>query len=90
MPSFATSLGILTPALHGLVVSIIMLSAAISSPFSGILSDNLGRKVAVGVGALVFALGAALEAAAVNLIVFIVGRLIVGVGEGLFLSTLIV
>jgi predicted MFS family arabinose efflux permease len=38
----------------------------------------------------VFAVGAALEAGASNLAIFIAGRTVVGLGEGLFLSTLVV
>lgn len=90
MPSFTASLEVLTPALHGFVVSCVLLSAAVASLFIGPVSDTLGRKSAVVVGALVFAVGAALEAGAVTLSMFIGGRLVVGIGEGLFLSTLVV
>lgn len=68
------------------MVSSVLLSATIGSLLSGWLSDTMGRKRAVAVGSLIFALGAALEAGAVNLGVLILGRLIVGFGEGLFLS----
>ena len=90
MPSFEASFGTLSSMMHGLVISSVLASAAVASGFSGLLSDSLGRTYAIGIGGLVFALGAALEAAAMSLIMLILGRLIVGVGEGLFISTLVV
>ncbi|KAH8706026.1 general substrate transporter [Talaromyces proteolyticus] len=54
------------------------------------MSDSLGRTRTLAIGALVFALGAAIEASASQLSVLIIDRLIVGAGEGLFLSTLVV
>ena len=90
MPSFKESFGEISPALVGWVVSSLLLSATIFSLFAGSFSDKLGRTRSIGVGALVFALGAALECAATNLPMLIAGRLIVGAGQGLFLSTLLV
>lgn len=90
MPSFTTTFGPLSPSVHGLVVSSIMLSAALASLSAGALSDAWGRTHAVGFGALTFAVGAAFEAGAVNLGMLVFGRVVVGVGEGLFLSTLVV
>lgn len=90
MPTFTEYFGHLSAGQHGIVVAIIMLSATIASLFAGSLSDTIGRSRAVAIGSLVFALGAALEAAATNLTMFVAGRVIVGAGEGLFLSTLVV
>ena len=72
------------------MVSSVLLSATFASLFAGALSDIMGRGRAVGIGSAWFALGAALEAGASNLGMIIAGRLVVGVGEGLFLSTLVV
>ena len=90
MPTFTDYFGHLSSSQHGIVVSSIMLSATAASLFAGSLSDTMGRSRAVAIGSLVFAVGAALEAAATTLAMFIAGRIIVGVGEGLFLSTLVV
>ncbi|MCJ1248378.1 hypothetical protein MMC30_005595 [Trapelia coarctata] len=90
MPSFFDSFGIQSSSLTGLVVSSILLPATFASLFAGALSDSLGRTRAVAIGALFFAIGAALEASAVNLGMLIAGRCVVGTGEGLFLSTLVV
>lgn len=90
MPSFLESFGELSSAMHGLVISSICLPATFSALFAGALADSIGRSTAISVGALAFAVGAALEAASLDLGMFIAGRCVVGVGEGLFLSTLYV
>lgn len=90
MAQFADTFGELSATLHGLVVSSVLLTATASSLFAGLISDRLGRTRAIAIGALLFAIGAALEASAVTLGMFIGGRCIVGVGEGTFLSTLVV
>ena len=78
---FTDYLGPLTPAMHGLVMSIVLLSAAVASLFGGFVSDTLGRKSAAAIGSHIFSVGAAFEAGVSNLIMFITGRLIMGVGE---------
>ena len=90
MPTFGDSFGPLSSFLEGFVVSSVLLPAGIVSLLAGAVSDKLGRTRSLAIGALFFALGAAIEAAAVSLGMFIGGRCIVGLGEGLFLSTLVV
>ncbi|KAI9718779.1 MAG: hypothetical protein M1812_003953 [Candelaria pacifica] len=90
MSSFVDTFGALSSTLHGLVISSVLLSAAVASLFAGSLSDSLGRTRAIAIGALVFAVGAAMEAGSMNLIMLVFGRAIMGVGEGLFFSTLVV
>ncbi|PGH00037.1 DNA-directed RNA polymerase III subunit RPC2 [Blastomyces parvus] len=90
MPSFTDQFGHPSPAIHGMIVSSILLSMAVTSFFAGSISDNIGRTRAIAFGALLFAIGATVEAGASVLGVFILGRLIAGIGQGLFLSTLIV
>ena len=90
MPAFKSTFGTLSSSLEGIVVSLIMISATLLSLFAGALSDNFGRTRSLAVGSLLFALGAAVEAAAVTLGMFIIGRCVVGFGEGVFLSTLVV
>ncbi|KAL3263752.1 hypothetical protein ABHI18_001482 [Aspergillus niger] len=50
----------------------------------------MGRPRGISIGALIFAIGAALEAAAVHIGMFVVGRCIEAIGEGLYLGTLVV
>jgi MFS family permease len=90
MPNFVETFGDFSASTHGFVVSSLLLSATFASLLSGTLSDNLGRTRALAAGALVFTIGAAIEAGSSQLGVLILGRLIVGIGEGLFLSTLVV
>ena len=90
MPTFVDYFGHLSSTLHGIVVSSVLLSATVASLFAGTLSDTMGRTRAIAIGALVFTVGAALEAGATNLGMLILGRLVVGAGEGFYLSTLVV
>ncbi|KAI5241010.1 general substrate transporter [Aureobasidium subglaciale] len=86
MPYFASSIGELSPFLRGFTVSLIMLTGAFPSFFAGQLADRFGGLAVVAAGALVFTIGAALEGSANKLAMFLVGRALCGIGEGLWLS----
>ncbi|KAG8934984.1 hypothetical protein FRC02_008735 [Tulasnella sp. 418] len=73
-------------AIQGLLVATILISASVTSFFSGWMSDKLSRKRTIMIGSFISSLGSALEAASVHTAMLIVGRLIAGVGEGMFLS----
>ena len=90
MSSFQSYFGSSSPTLHGLVVSLIFIPAAAISFFAGSFADKVGRPRAVTIGALIFGTGTALEAAAVRLAMFLVGRVICGLGQGLFMSIIVV
>lgn len=90
MKSYLSQFGSQSATVHGLIVSAILIPAAVSSFFAGGLADLLGRPKAIAIGAMIFGLGAALEAGAVSIAMFVVGRCIEGVGEGLYLGTLVV
>ncbi|KAF7171928.1 hypothetical protein CNMCM6106_006256 [Aspergillus hiratsukae] len=90
MDSFVSKFGSQSATVHGLIVSSILIPAAVSSFFAGYLADKLGRPTGISIGALIFGIGAAIEGAAVRLAMFIVGRCIEGIGEGLYLGTLVV
>lgn len=90
MNGYTTSFGTVSSVLHGLIVSAILVPAAISSFFAGRVADVLGRHKAISLGAFIFGLGATLEAGALHLAMFIVGRVVEGIGEGLYLGTLVV
>ncbi|KAJ5094843.1 hypothetical protein N7456_010704 [Penicillium angulare] len=87
MKSFTEQFGEQSPIVHGILVSSILLCAAFGSLFAGRLADRLGRPQAIGLGASVFTIGAILEAAALNISMFAVGRAIEGIGYGLYFST---
>ena len=76
--------------IHGLIVSCILIPAALSSFFAGYVADRLGRPKGICIGVFIFGIGAAIEAGAVALSMFIVGRIVEGLGEGLFLGNLVV
>jgi DNA-directed RNA polymerase III subunit RPC2 len=90
MKSYTSYFGSQSATIHGVVVSSILIPAAFSSCFAGKLADLLGRPKAIAIGAIIFGLGAALEAGAYKLAMFIVGRCIEGIGEGLYLGVLVV
>ncbi|GAQ33773.1 DNA-directed RNA polymerase III subunit RET1 [Aspergillus niger] len=86
MGSFVSQFGSQSLTVHGLIVSSILIPAAFSSFFAGNLADKLGRPKGISIGALIFAIGATLEAAAVHIGMFVVGRCIEGVASLLWLN----
>ncbi|KAK7965801.1 uncharacterized protein PG986_000078 [Apiospora aurea] len=90
MDDFKNYVGDPSPTIHGLIVSSILIPAAISSFFAGKVADALGRSRGIAVGSFVFGVGAALEAASVHIGMFVAGRVVEGIGEGLYLGTLVV
>ncbi|KAK8067322.1 MFS sugar transporter [Apiospora hydei] len=89
MDDFKNYVGDPSPTIHGLIVSSILIPAAISSFFAGKVADALGRSHGIAIGSFVFGVGAALEAASVHIGMFVAGRVIEGIGEGLYLGTLL-
>ena len=90
MPQFRATFGALSSTVHGLVVSTILIPAALSSLFGGHLANKVGRLRGIAIGAAVFGSGAAVEASSMRLGMLIAGRAVKGLGEGLFLSTCVV
>ncbi|GAA5877955.1 hypothetical protein JCM1840_000123 [Sporobolomyces johnsonii] len=89
MPSFVAEFGELTPLMRGVVVAIILVPSAFTGMIAGGVSDRLSRKRTIALGSLIFAVGSAISAGAVeHLGVLILGRCIAGAGEGLFLGCL--
>lgn len=90
MSQFKDVFGDLSPIIQGLVVSSILLPAALASIVAGSLADRISRTRTFAIGGAIFAVGVVLECASKNLAMLIVGRCISGVGEGLFLSVVTV
>lgn len=86
MPYFEKTFGVLSPFMRGFTVSLIMLTGAAPAFLAGRLADRFGRNKVVMAGALIFALGAALQGGAYHLAMFLVGRALCGFGEGLWLT----
>ncbi|KAJ3574935.1 hypothetical protein NPX13_g4207 [Xylaria arbuscula] len=90
MASFQDTFGELSPTLHGIVVSSVLLPGAVTALITGVIADRYGRTRIIAIGSFVYGVGATLETSSMWLAMFIVGRLLKGVGEGLFLSTVYV
>lgn len=90
MDKYIADFGTASATVHGLIVSSILIPAAISSFFAGRVADAVGRRKGISLGGLIFGFGAMLQAAAMHLSMFIVGRVIEGIGEGIFLGNLVV
>ncbi|KAI1177949.1 general substrate transporter [Nemania sp. FL0916] len=88
MPAFESSVATLSPLARGFTVSLLLLTATFSSLFSGLLADRFGHLPIMLTGALVFTIGAAIEAGSPNLAALLVGRALAGIGEGLYLANL--
>lgn len=84
MDSFTSQFGQKSAVVHGIVVSSILLCAAVSSFFAGRPADSLGRPKAIALGAGIFTIGAVLQASAVSLVMFAIGRVMEGFDYGLY------
>lgn len=58
--------------------------------FTGHLANAIGRLAATAIGSFIFGIGAAIECSSFHLPQLFIGRAIKGIGEGFFLSTLVV
>ncbi|KAI0395801.1 general substrate transporter [Xylariaceae sp. FL0594] len=88
MPAFQRSIAVLSPLERGLTVSLLLLAGTIPSLFAGVLADRFGHLRIVLAGAILFTIGAIVEASAFSLAALLVGRVFVGAGEGLYLGNL--
>ncbi|KAG8979250.1 hypothetical protein FRB93_010244 [Tulasnella sp. JGI-2019a] len=87
MPQFlATFSRYRSSTIQGVLVATFLMAASATCFFSGWLSGRISRKHTIMIGALVAALGSALEAASVTWWMLLLGRLIAGAGEGIFLG----
>ncbi|KAM0791305.1 hypothetical protein ACM66B_005777 [Microbotryomycetes sp. NB124-2] len=86
MPTFESRFGRLDPLLRGLIVALILPSSVVTGLMAGTISDKISRKKTISLGAVVFAVGSILSSTSVNLAMLIVGRVVAGLGEGLFLG----
>ncbi|OCH96664.1 MFS general substrate transporter [Obba rivulosa] len=84
-----SSSGIISPIVQGLIVSSILLTAAMASLVTGPLADRISRTRVMTLGGLVFVVGSTLACSATSLSQLFVGRCIAGIVEGLFLSAVI-
>ena len=80
MPSVAADIG--GYAYFGWAVAVFMLGAIVAGASAGHLSNRWGLRRAMVAGALAYAVGCGLSAAAPGVLPFLVGRLLQGIGAG--------
>jgi len=68
---------------QGLVVSVVLVGAAVTAISGGTLSDRFGRRKMLLITSLVFIAGALVCSVAPSIMILMAGRLILGVGIGL-------
>ncbi|VUC25256.1 unnamed protein product [Clonostachys rosea] len=91
MEQFKLSMGgNMSAFITGITVSTIMLTGIIPALFAGHLADKYGRLRLIAPGALVFGIGALLQATSTKLPQFIIGRAISGAGQGVFFGNITV
>ncbi|EFX05800.1 major facilitator superfamily transporter sugar [Grosmannia clavigera kw1407] len=90
MAEFKAVMGDFSDTIRGVVVSSSLITGAASASIAGILADRYGRIRISALGACIDGVGVAIECASPVLGVFILGRLIKGIGAGLYLSTIYV
>ncbi|KAF5962231.1 hexose transporter protein [Fusarium bulbicola] len=82
LPSFSDYMHLSTATMAA-SSTIIWVGSAAVSPFGGILLDKFGRKNGILLAAVISLTGIALQSAAQNVAMFIIGRFILGCGVGL-------
>ncbi|KAI1464815.1 putative hexose carrier protein [Daldinia caldariorum] len=82
LPSY-TNYFELTPATTGLNTASVFIGGILGTIISGILTDKLGRRPAMFWGSVITVIGTAIQAAAQNIAMFVVGRIILGFGSSL-------
>ncbi|KAK3384944.1 major facilitator superfamily domain-containing protein [Podospora didyma] len=90
MREFKTFARMPSPTMYGLIISSILVPASISSLFAEKLADSPSRAREIAIGSLIVATSAALEASFTQIAMFIAGRMIQGVGQGLYIGKLVV
>lgn len=90
MPAFRKTFGDFSPTVHGVIVSSVLISGAFTALIAGILAHRFGQVRIFSIGSFVFGVGAAIQSSSSALPAFIIGRLIQGIGEGLFVSNVYV
>lgn len=86
MPSFIETISDLSPSMRGFTVSLIMLCGAIPAMIAGYLADRFGRLRVIIAGATLCTIGCVLECATFSLALFLVGRALMGIGQGFALT----
>ncbi|KAH7001212.1 general substrate transporter [Ilyonectria destructans] len=90
MPAFKETFGEFSATVHGLIVSSSLIPGALTALIAGALAHRFGHTSLIALGSITYGIGAGIECGSPILGVFVLGRLIKGIGEGLFLSNVYV
>lgn len=73
---------IVSPALEGVIISSLFLSAMIGAPLGGTLADKIGRRSVLIIAGVLFLVGSLATALAPSILILIFGRVIIGLSLG--------
>lgn len=79
LPSYTNYFN-LTPATTGLNTGSVFIGGFFGPIISGVITDRLGRRPAIFWGTIVLLVGIILQTAAQDIAMFVVGRIILGIG----------
>lgn len=85
LPEVMHGIGVTSLSIGGLISTLTILGSGVCEPFFGRLSDVLTRRVALAVGLAGFSLFSLLTALATNLPEMLTVRILLGVGQGLYI-----
>lgn len=85
LPEVMHGIGVTSLSIGGLISTFTILGSGVCEPFFGRLSDVLTRRVALAVGLAGFSLFSLLTALATNLPEMLTVRILLGVGQGLYI-----
>lgn len=88
MPSYIKTVGHLSPTMRSFTVSLIMLCGAIPAIVADHPADRFRRLRIIIVGAILCTIGWVLVCAAFRLWLFLIGRAIMGIGQGFALTNI--
>ena len=89
-PSFLRAIGNPRAAFLGIIVALYNIGCLAGCIVAGLIGNKLGRKRSIIYGNIIMVIGGILQTAIYGSTQLIIGRLVSGVGNGLFLETLIV
>jgi predicted MFS family arabinose efflux permease len=78
-----------TPSIEGIFISSFSLGNLVGCILTALLGDWLGRKKTLWAGALISATGGILQAAAYSFPMLMLGRVVSGLGNGIYLSIML-
>lgn len=82
LPSY-TDYFALTPATTGLNTASVFIGSTIGTLVSGVMTDRMGRRPATFWASVITLVGIVIQTAAQNIAMFVIGRIILGIGSAI-------